>query len=329
MSNLPHSGHPRKVPISETFAKKEAYQAHGSFGKDCFISSCLYHLFLDHSFCRKSQEYQFPKTAGGRKRLRAGLKKINKLGGDLDEPWCSVSISIFNSFSIAPFISRKLVHFKDCRFRSVQDHRLRSFEKVPRKAKLWFAAWLNGFQFSFIHLATRFQNIFSKLANFGSDFQHLRVPCLTRARAGVDAFWATSHGRFLTLKDWNFLSKTVYSNVERLKVSNVSFCKIGIENSLLLSNRLGKSGPSRMVDFGQRCWGSFGEAIWNGSGKCLANSSGSADPSPARPSYGLVRMRSKKRWEKRKGGDPRKETSYKFHNISPFELQYIIICSPI
>ena len=201
MSNLPHWGHPRKVPISETFAKKEAYQAHGSFGKDCFISSCLYHLFLDHSFCRKSQEYQFPKTAGGRKRLRAGLKKINKLGGDLDEPWCSVSISIFNSFSIAPFISRKLVHFKDCRFRSVQDHRLRSFEKVPRKAKLWFAAWLNGFQFSFIHLATRFQNIFSKLANFGSDFQHLRVPCLTRARAGVDAFWATSHGRFLTLKD--------------------------------------------------------------------------------------------------------------------------------
>ena len=218
---------------------------------------------------------------------------------------------------------------KDCRFRSVQDHRLRSFEKVPRKAKLWFAAWLNGFQFSFIHLATRFQNIFSKLANFGSDFQHLRVPCLTRARAGVDAFWATSHGRFRTLKDWNFLSKTVYSNIERLKVSNVSFCKIGIENSLLLSNRLGKSGPSRMVDFGQRCWGSFGEAIWNGSGKCLANSSGSADPSPARPSYGLVRMRSKKRWEKRKGGDPRKETSYKFHNISPFELQYIIICSPI
>ncbi|CAL1145048.1 unnamed protein product [Cladocopium goreaui] len=43
---------------------------------------------------RKSQEYQFPKTAGGRKRLRAGLKKINKLGGDLDEPWCSVRSSI-------------------------------------------------------------------------------------------------------------------------------------------------------------------------------------------------------------------------------------------
>ena len=30
----------------------------------------------------------------------------------------------------------------------------------------------------------------------------LRTPCLTRARSGGDAFWVTSHGRFLTLKDW-------------------------------------------------------------------------------------------------------------------------------
>lgn len=30
----------------------------------------------------------------------------------------------------------------------------------------------------------------------------LRTPCLTRARSGGDAFWVTSHGRFLNLKDW-------------------------------------------------------------------------------------------------------------------------------
>ena len=39
---------------------------------------------------RKSSEPQFPRTPGARKRLLTGIRKIVKLGGNIDEPWCPV-----------------------------------------------------------------------------------------------------------------------------------------------------------------------------------------------------------------------------------------------
>lgn len=60
------------------------------------LSQVVMNFVLFRSPRRKSKDFEFPKTDCGRKRLRNGLKKIKKMRGDFNEPWCPVCSSKLN-----------------------------------------------------------------------------------------------------------------------------------------------------------------------------------------------------------------------------------------
>ena len=95
--------------------------------------------------CRKSSDYQFPTSESSRKRLKTGLKRIVKIGGDTDESWklgmnFKTFVFVTSTCHMCPFPS---LTGEIATVRPVPEGDwLCSIFEISRETQLWGVTWL-------------------------------------------------------------------------------------------------------------------------------------------------------------------------------------------
>ena len=93
---------------------------------------------LADPLARKSKSYEIPVSQSGRKRLKEGMKKLVKIGGDPDDCWFLdriISVDFMSTFSQPPIMD-------SVSNAAPKGDRLRCFPQVPGQAEFRGVAWL-------------------------------------------------------------------------------------------------------------------------------------------------------------------------------------------